>query len=115
MNKTRWYTEPPEGEHRPVWVTYEDGEVDWVDSTEVYDLLKYKTILAWTGYTPTKPEAYDPTNIALKGWEKPTEEDIYNACVSFDHSYGFMDEENKKRLRFDAKEWLRAWRHTLND
>ena len=33
---------------------------------------------------------------------------INNVCLSYDHSFGLMTEDEQKRLRFECKEWMRA-------
>jgi hypothetical protein len=33
---------------------------------------------------------------------------IKNVCLSYDHSFGLMTEDEQKRLRFECKEWMRA-------
>jgi len=33
---------------------------------------------------------------------------IDNVCLSFRHDYGLMAEQDKQRLRFECKEWMRA-------
>ena len=44
----------------------------------------------------------------------PTDGEIDDACLSFRHDYGLIeDEETRNSIRFEAKEWLHAWRKTL--
>jgi len=33
---------------------------------------------------------------------------IDNVCLSYRHDFGLMSEEDKKMLRFECKEWMRA-------
>ena len=33
---------------------------------------------------------------------------IENVCLSFRHDYGLMAEQDRQRLRFYCKEWMRA-------
>ena len=76
MTKTKWHTDPPEGENRPVWVTCSDLEVKWCASTNVVDYMNMA--IAWTEYTHEKPEPYEPPSEAtaeeiealreLEGW-----------------------------------------------
>ena len=33
---------------------------------------------------------------------------ITNVCLSYDHSFGLMTEEERKKVVFDCKEWMRA-------
>lgn len=33
---------------------------------------------------------------------------IDDACLSYNHEFGLMDEANKERLRREAREWIRA-------
>ena len=42
-------------------------------------------------------------------WQ-PTDAQIDSACLSYDHSFGLMGEQSRDQLRFEAKEWLHAWR-----
>lgn len=37
-----------------------------------------------------------------------TPHQLDSICLSYDHSFGLMDDSNKNRLRFQAKEWHRA-------
>jgi hypothetical protein len=41
-------------------------------------------------------------------WE-PTEAQINSACLSYDHSFGLMEGAERQMVRFEAREWLRAW------
>ena len=36
---------------------------------------------------------------------------IENMCLSYDHSFGVMTAEQQQDLRFQATEWLRAYRN----
>ena len=40
---------------------------------------------------------------------KPTNEQIYSACMSFRHDFGYLSPDVRERIVFYAKEWLRAW------
>lgn len=33
---------------------------------------------------------------------------IDNVCLSYRHDFGLMSEQDKQRLRFECKEWMRA-------
>lgn len=33
---------------------------------------------------------------------------IDNVCLSYNHSFGLMSEEDKQKVRFECKEWMRA-------
>ena len=33
---------------------------------------------------------------------------IENVCISYKHDFGLMSERDKKALRFECKEWMRA-------
>ena len=50
------------------------------------------------------------------GWLKrePTEQEIDDTCLSFDHSFGLLPKEDKKKIRFYAKEWLHSWKKTYD-
>ena len=39
----------------------------------------------------------------------PTAQQIYSACISYDHAFVLMSEDEQERMRFQAMEWLRAW------
>ena len=43
----------------------------------------------------------------------PTDAEIESACLSYRHDYGLMTDEQKRMLRCDALEWLRAWQKTV--
>lgn len=34
---------------------------------------------------------------------------IDNMCISYRHDFGWMDKEHQDKLRFECKEWLRAY------
>lgn len=34
---------------------------------------------------------------------------IDNMCISYRHDFGLMDAEQQEKLRFECKEWLRAY------
>lgn len=40
---------------------------------------------------------------------EPTEKQIDSACLSFRHDFGLMNDREKQKLRFQAREWLIAW------
>ena len=33
---------------------------------------------------------------------------INNVCLSYRHDFGLMEEQDRQRLRFECKEWMRA-------
>ena len=39
--------------------------------------------------------------------------DVWNACLSYRHDFGLLPDADQKALEFEAREWLRAWGHTL--
>jgi hypothetical protein len=39
---------------------------------------------------------------------------IENMCISYRHDFGLMKEEQKNELRFQCKEWLRAYENNLD-
>jgi len=45
----------------------------------------------------------------------PTQVEIASACLYYDHSYGLMDDDQRKKLEQDAAEWFRAWRKVRED
>lgn len=51
-----------------------------------------------------------PTDIVR--WE-PTDLEVSSACLSFDHGYGLLSQEERASLEFQAREWLHAWRKEL--
>ncbi len=40
----------------------------------------------------------------------PTPAQLNSACMSYRHDFGLMEEDERERLRWSAKEWLHAWR-----
>jgi len=44
---------------------------------------------------------------------EPTEAEVEDACLCFDHSFGLMSKSEQDMLKFTAKEWLRAWYKVL--
>lgn len=38
-----------------------------------------------------------------------TETQINSACMSYRHDFGLLDQEERDRVRWEAKEWLHAW------
>lgn len=43
----------------------------------------------------------------------PSSMDVWNACMSYRHDFGLLPDAEQKALEFEAREWLRAWGHTL--
>lgn len=41
--------------------------------------------------------------------EDPTDKQIDSACMFLRHDFGLLSEDAKNRIRYEAKEWLRAW------
>ena len=40
---------------------------------------------------------------------------IGNVCLSYRHSFGLMNEEDKEKLKFQCKEWMRSILNNLDD
>jgi hypothetical protein len=40
---------------------------------------------------------------------EPTEAEVCEACLNYRHDFGLMNEEERKKLAFQAREWLLAW------
>lgn len=60
--------------------------------------------------TMTTPHHSEPAREAVALPSEITEAQINSACLSYRHDFGLLDEHDKERLRFVAKEWLHAWR-----
>lgn len=43
-------------------------------------------------------------------FDPPTDDEVNSACLSYDHSFGLMNKEDQDALRWQAREWLHAWR-----
>ena len=39
--------------------------------------------------------------------------DVWNACMSYRHDFGLLTYAEQRAIEFEAREWLRAWGHTL--
>ncbi len=46
----------------------------------------------------------------VAGWLTVTDDQINSACLSYRHDFGLMEEHDRQRLRWEAQEWLHAWR-----
>jgi hypothetical protein len=44
----------------------------------------------------------------LKG--KPSYAEINSACMWYNHGFGVMDKDECEKIRFEAEEWLMAWK-----
>lgn len=44
---------------------------------------------------------------------EPTGQQVRNACISFRHDYGLMDDMQRAELELEAVMWFRAWRKEL--
>ena len=44
---------------------------------------------------------------------KPTDHQIFDACMSVRHDYGLMGPIEREKLRFEALEWFRAWEKAI--
>jgi len=42
--------------------------------------------------------------------ETPTVAQLNSACLSYRHDFGLLAANEQQRVRFEAQEWLRAWR-----
>lgn len=40
----------------------------------------------------------------------PSDTEVNDACMLFNHSFGLMNKEDQDYLRGAAKEWLHAWK-----
>ncbi len=47
--------------------------------------------------------------------ENPTDAQLNDACLWFRHDFGLLSEHEKKKVRFEAKEWFSAWQKALAD
>ena len=45
---------------------------------------------------------------------EPSNEDVFNACMSYRHDFGLLDSNEQARVRDYALRWLHAWRKTLH-
>lgn len=54
-----------------------------------------------------------PAQAKLDNFEKPTEAELHDVCLSYSHDYGLLPAEKQAEMRFAASEWLHAWRKTL--
>lgn len=53
--------------------------------------------------------------IVLTNPQQTQEERVLDSvCLSFRHDFGLLSEEERNRIRFQAKEWLYAWRKHLD-
>ena len=43
----------------------------------------------------------------------PNTRQIDDAAMSYRHDFGLLDEREKAKIRFAAREWLRAWQKTV--
>ncbi|MBK7362859.1 MAG: hypothetical protein IPJ01_11225 [Micavibrio sp.] len=57
------------------------------------------------GYTQSQQ---DNTNDKYTFKELTDEILVENVCLSFRHDFGLMNNEEREKLRFECKEWLRA-------
>ncbi len=72
---------------------------------------------AMTSGDEQKPKSTSSRSLASHGIQKdatipkldPTDQQINSACLSYDHAFGLMSESQQEKMRFSAKEWLRAW------
>jgi len=57
-----------------------------------------------------KPRSSDPipAEVDQPCW-MPTPEQINSACLSFRHDFGLLNDDERAAIRFEAREWLRAW------
>ena len=39
----------------------------------------------------------------------PTSDSVDSVCLSFNHSFGLMNRDEKQRCRYEATMWLHAW------
>lgn len=40
---------------------------------------------------------------------EPTESEVNQACMNYNHAFGLMSDEERRALAFEAREWLQAW------
>lgn len=46
----------------------------------------------------------------MSRFAKPADAQANSACLSYDHSFGLMNEEDGETLQWQDREWLHAWR-----
>lgn len=51
---------------------------------------------------------------AFASWDVPTASEIDSVCLSYRHDFGLLSPTDQSLTRFQAVEWLHAWRKELN-
>jgi NTP pyrophosphatase (non-canonical NTP hydrolase) len=54
-----------------------------------------------------------PGELILENNWEPTDAQINSACMSFRHDFGLLSADERAKVRFEAREWLRAWLYEL--
>lgn len=54
-------------------------------------------------------EELERKNVLSEDRCEPTNKQVDSACLSYRHDFGLLTEDERKQVRFEAREWLRAW------
>lgn len=60
--------------------------------------------------------AWDAWDRRINQTEKeaePTDEQLFDVCLSYRHDFGLLNQKEQELVRFQAKEWRRAWQKTM--
>lgn len=93
-------------------------DVDMKDAAETELARMWTKMEAIRAKNATKPRNsplpghYPGQGPKPNNWQ-PTEAQVISACHSYDHSFGLLKEDAQKKLKFQAREWLRAWLYEL--
>lgn len=74
-------------------------------------LSRLKNGISHKDFDNVAKELYD----SLYSPQPSKEERVINSvCLSFRHDYGLLSKEEQENLKFEAREWLYAWRKHLD-
>lgn len=75
-------------------------------------IIRLKDGLSASDFKDVAKELYE----ALSTTPQTQEEKVLDSvCLSFRHDFGLLTEEEQNQIRFQAKEWLYAWRKHLDN
>jgi hypothetical protein len=55
-----------------------------------------------------------PATVDRASWT-PTDAQTASACLSYRHDFGLLPAEERHRIMFTAREWLRAWQKEMRN
>lgn len=83
-------------------------EVTWCDCPDPSGYVDERDVVSYT-----KTANLSESHLMQLLGSDPTPEQIFNACLNFRHDYGLLNDADAGVVKWNALEWLKAWKKAL--